>query len=71
MYPKYFHTYPVLVRDIGFSSLSDMLPTDSVSSIQAAGSLFAADSSYVNMPTVVGVTSVQDSKILNPFVFPN
>jgi hypothetical protein len=53
MYLKYFHTYPVLVRDIGFSILSGILPTDRVSPIPAAGSSFAADSSFVNMPTVL------------------
>jgi hypothetical protein len=72
MYLKYFHISPVLVRDIGFSILSGTLPTDSSSPIPAAGSLFAADSSsFVHMPTVVGVISVQYSKISNSFVSPN
>ena len=62
----------MLVRDIGFSILGGILPTDSLSPIPGAGSLFAADSSsFVNMPTVVGVISVQYSNILNSFVLPN
>lgn len=72
MYLKYFHIPPVLVRDIGFSILIGILPTDSLNPIPAAGSLFAAySSSFVNMPTVVGVISLQYSKILNSFVFLN
>jgi hypothetical protein len=43
MYLKYFHISPVLVRDIGLSILSGILPTDSLSPIPAAGNLVAAD----------------------------
>lgn len=72
MYLEHFHTSPVLVRDFGFLILSGILPTDSLRPIPAAGSLFVADSSsFVNMATVVSVISVQYSKILKSFVFPN
>jgi hypothetical protein len=53
------------VRDIGFSILSGILPTDSASPIPAAGSLFEADStSFVNLARVVGVISVHTARIL-------
>ena len=55
------------MRDIRFSILSGILhvPTDSVSPIPAAGSLFVADStSFVNLARVVGVISLHTARIL-------